>query len=109
MWRMIAPVSTARMRSPRQYRPLWASTSTKDPAYPDLYYVEALIAPFHERVNLRAPVRRVHRVPDGVVIALDDSCERFDEVVQQNGWTFGRRGNGYVALWSWRWPPYPNR
>ena len=26
-------------------------------------YVEALIAPFHERVNLRAPVRRVHRVP----------------------------------------------
>lgn len=24
-------------------RPLWASTSTKDPAYPDLYYVEALI------------------------------------------------------------------
>jgi transaldolase len=26
-------------------RPLWASTSTKDPAYPELYYVEALIAP----------------------------------------------------------------
>jgi len=26
-------------------RPLWASTSTKDPAFPDLYYVEALIAP----------------------------------------------------------------
>ena len=25
-------------------RPLWASTSTKDPAYPDLYYVEALVA-----------------------------------------------------------------
>jgi hypothetical protein len=28
--------------------------------------------------------------------------ERFDEVVQDGGWTFGRRGNGYVALWSWR-------
>ncbi len=26
-------------------RPLWASTSTKDPAYPDLYYVEALAGP----------------------------------------------------------------
>jgi transaldolase len=26
-------------------KPLWASTSTKDPAYPELYYVEALIAP----------------------------------------------------------------
>lgn len=28
--------------------------------------------------------------------------ERFDEVVQQDGWTFGRKGDGYVALWSWR-------
>ncbi len=26
-------------------RPLWASTSTKDPSLPDLYYVEALVAP----------------------------------------------------------------
>ena len=26
-------------------RPLWASTSTKNPALPDVYYVEALIAP----------------------------------------------------------------
>ncbi|HKD18711.1 MAG TPA: transaldolase family protein, partial [Thermoanaerobaculia bacterium] len=26
-------------------KPLWASTSTKDPSLPDLYYVEALIAP----------------------------------------------------------------
>ena len=29
----------------RRQRPLWASTSTKDRAYPPLYYVEALIAP----------------------------------------------------------------
>jgi transaldolase len=28
----------------RVQRPLWASTSTKDPKYPDVYYVEALIA-----------------------------------------------------------------
>jgi transaldolase len=26
-------------------RPLWASTSTKDPKLPDVYYVEALVAP----------------------------------------------------------------
>ena len=26
-------------------RPLWASTSTKNPTFPDLYYVEALVAP----------------------------------------------------------------
>ena len=29
----------------RPQRPLWASTSTKDPRYPDVYYVEALVAP----------------------------------------------------------------
>jgi hypothetical protein len=28
--------------------------------------------------------------------------ERFDEVRQAAGWTFGRKGDGYVALWSWR-------
>jgi transaldolase len=32
-------------RGARPQRPLWASTSTKDPTYPDVYYVEALIAP----------------------------------------------------------------
>jgi transaldolase len=34
-------------------RPLWASTSTKDPKYPDTYYVEALIAP--QTVNTMPP------------------------------------------------------
>jgi transaldolase len=29
----------------RPQRPLWASTSTKDPRYPDTFYVEALVAP----------------------------------------------------------------
>jgi transaldolase len=29
----------------RLQRPLWASTSTKNPAYPDTYYVEALVGP----------------------------------------------------------------
>lgn len=29
----------------RKQRPLWASTSTKDPRYPDTYYVEELIGP----------------------------------------------------------------
>jgi hypothetical protein len=28
--------------------------------------------------------------------------ERFDQVVQAGGWTIGRRGDGYVALWSRR-------
>ncbi len=29
----------------RPQRPLWASTGTKDPRYPDTFYVEALVAP----------------------------------------------------------------
>jgi len=32
-------------RGARVQRPLWASTSTKDPRLPDTYYVEALVAP----------------------------------------------------------------
>jgi hypothetical protein len=28
--------------------------------------------------------------------------ERFDEVREEGGWTFGRAGDGFVALWSWR-------
>jgi hypothetical protein len=28
--------------------------------------------------------------------------ERFDEVVSEGPWTIGRKGDGYVALWSWR-------
>jgi transaldolase len=33
------------MAGARKQRPLWASTSTKNPKYPDVYYVEALIGP----------------------------------------------------------------
>jgi len=42
-------------------RPLWASTSTKNPQYPDLKYVEALVGP-----------RTVDTMPDDTVDALLD-------------------------------------
>ncbi len=35
--------------------------------------------------------------------------EKFDQVVERNGWVIGRKGDGYVAVWSWRpahWRPY---
>ncbi len=60
----------------RVQRPLWASTSTKDPAYPDVYYVEALVAP--DTVNTLPPATfdayRDHgrpeiRIHDGVARA----------------------------------------
>ena len=44
-------------------------------------YVEALTTPFRDRIHLRTPVRQIQRGPNGVVVALDGSCEHFDEVV----------------------------
>ena len=44
--RFAEPRFTAlKARGARVQRPLWASTSTKNPAYPDLLYVETLIGP----------------------------------------------------------------
>jgi transaldolase len=40
-------------RGARPQRPLWASTSTKDPKYSDIHYIEPLIAP--ETVNTLPP------------------------------------------------------
>jgi transaldolase len=60
----------------RPQRPLWASTSTKDPRYPDTYYVEALVAP--RTVNTLPPetfaAYRDHgrpevRIEDGMAVA----------------------------------------
>ena len=62
----------------RPQRPLWASTSTKDPRYPDTYYVDALVAP--QTVNTMPPetfaAYRDHgrpevRIQDGIRAAPD--------------------------------------
>ena len=42
-----------KVRSARVQRPLWASTSTKNPAYPDTLYIDELIGP--ETVNTVPP------------------------------------------------------
>lgn len=48
-----SPFAALEEAGARPQRPLWASTSTKNPDYPDVYYVEALIAP--ETVNTIPP------------------------------------------------------
>jgi transaldolase len=48
-------------RAARVQRPLWASTSTKNPAYPDLLYVDNLIGP-----------NTVNTMPDATVAAFLD-------------------------------------
>ena len=57
-------------------RPAWRTVSGGSRRY-----VEALLAPFRDRVHLRTPVRHVRRQPDSVAISLDAGTERFDEVV----------------------------
>ncbi len=45
-------------------------------------YVEAIAAPWRERLRLSAPVRRIERLPDRVLVAADGcETEDFDEVV----------------------------
>lgn len=58
-------------------------------------------------VNLYAPQYVAAGPPLDAFAYLDYThayfpTERFDEVRTVDGWTFGRRGDGYVALWSWR-------
>ncbi len=48
-------------RGARLQRPLWASTSTKDPAYPDTLYVDTLIGP-----------NTVNTLPDKTLLAFED-------------------------------------
>ncbi len=48
-------------RGARVQRPLWASTSTKNPAYPDTLYVDQLIGP-----------NTVNTLPDNTMLAFSD-------------------------------------
>jgi len=48
-------------RGGHEQRPLWASTSTKDPSYPDLLYVDSLIGP-----------GTVNTMPDATIAAFLD-------------------------------------
>ncbi len=48
-------------RGARKQRPLWASTSTKNAAYPDTLYIDALIGP-----------DTVNTIPDATLDAFDD-------------------------------------
>ena len=34
--------------------------------------------------------------------------DRFDEVTHDGHWTFARKGDGWIALWSWRQPTWRN-
>jgi hypothetical protein len=64
----------------------------------------------HRRVAFHVYAPGFPSVDEGVLRAfryMDHThayfpTERFDEVVERERWTIGRRRDGYVALWSWR-------
>jgi len=55
----------------RPQRPLWASTSTKNPAYPDLVYVDTLVA--HNTVNTMPEDTLGHYMDHGRVEPITDA------------------------------------
>jgi predicted NAD/FAD-binding protein len=58
-------------------RPRWRTVSGGS-----ISYVEAIAAPWRDRVRLRAPVRRIERLADGVRIEAEGcETEDFDQVV----------------------------
>jgi transaldolase len=73
-------------RGARVQRPLWGSTSTKNPAYPDLMYVEALVGP--DTVDTMTPqtiaaFRDHGRVnPHAVTEGLDEAEAVFKRLAQ---------------------------
>ena len=60
----------------RPQRPLWASTSTKDPAYPDTRYVVDLVAP---GVVNTMPEATLRAVADHGVVPMDSVRDQYDE------------------------------
>jgi transaldolase len=68
-------------------RPLWASTSTKNPAYRDVMYVEDLIGP--DTVNTMPPQTieafRDHGVVKRTVDAGLEGAEQLIQTLEQNG------------------------
>jgi transaldolase len=66
-------------RGARVQRPLWASTSTKDPAYRDTMYVEELAAP--NTVNTM-PEPTLHATEDHGVVSGDAIAGTYDQARQ---------------------------
>jgi transaldolase len=63
-------------------RPLWASTSTKNPAYPDTYYVDNLIGP--DTVNTLPPkTLEAFRDHGKVMVTVDKDVERAAEELER--------------------------
>ncbi|MGH2498393.1 MAG: transaldolase [Ktedonobacteraceae bacterium] len=88
--------ATLKQRGARVQRPLWASTSTKNPAYRDVLYVEELIGPdtvntmplttierFREHGRVRLSIEDQLREAQAQLAALADVGIHYDQVTRQ--------------------------
>lgn len=80
-----SPLAAIQKAGGRAQRPLWASTSTKNPDFPDVYYVEALIAP--STVNTLPPdtleAYRDHGDPEVRIYQdLDEAHAMMDDLAE---------------------------
>jgi transaldolase len=79
-----APFTELAKKSARKQRPLWASTSTKNPRYPDIYYVEALIGA--DTVDTMPPATidayRDHGKPE---VRIDKGLDEANAVLRRLG------------------------
>jgi transaldolase len=86
-------------QSGRVQRPLWASTSTKNPSYRDVMYVEELIGP--DTVNTMPPATledfRDHGVVARTVDAGTDAARRSLEEIAAAGVVFSRVTDGLLT------------
>lgn len=64
-------------------------------------------------IHIYAPQYRPNPSPPFDLITIYENYthayfpqERFDEVVRDGHWTFGRKGDGYIGLYSWRLPEF---
>jgi transaldolase len=74
----------------RPQRPLWASTSVKNPAYPDTRYVTDLVAPGVVNTMLEATLRAVAdhgQVPGDSIRATTTTCGRCSATWPHSAWT----------------------
>jgi transaldolase len=85
-----------RQRGARVQRPLWASTSTKNPAYRDVLYVEELIGPetvntmplatinsFHDHGRVRLSIEDQLPEANAQLAALEQAGIRYDQLTLQ--------------------------
>ena len=92
----------------RVQRPLWASTSTKNPAYPDLAYVDTLIGP--DTVNTMPDATVADFLDHGTVARTVDTGRRTRPAGSSTAWP---RPASTWPTWppcsrSRGWPPSPS-